>query len=62
MQTGKRQTGPVKNVRDMLAGLQLADTPRKAASEREVVNKVTQSVDPRLRRSAGATTKFGSGR
>ncbi len=51
-----RQTGPVKNVKNMLAGLQLADTPRTRASDKEVVNKVTQQIAPRKVPSAGAST------
>lgn len=54
-----RQTGPVKNVKNMLAGLQLADTPRSKASDREVVNKVTQQIAPKKIVSKGATTMKG---
>ena len=55
--TGKRQTGPIKNVKDMLSGLQLADTPRTKSTNREVVNKVTQSIKPTLKPSAGSVTR-----
>ncbi len=57
--TQARTTGPVKNVKDMLAGIKVADTPRVKATEREVVNKVKQSIDPTIRNSGGATTKRG---
>ncbi len=53
--TFARTTGPIKNVKDMLSGLKLADTPRTRAQDREVVNKVTQSVDPKKVTSKGAT-------
>jgi hypothetical protein len=55
--TYARTTGPIKNVKDMLSGLKLSDTPRTKSMDREVVNKVNQSVNPQTRTSKGSTTK-----
>jgi hypothetical protein len=57
--TYARTTGPIKNVKDMLSGLKLSDTPRTKSMDREVVNKVNQSVNPQTKVSKGATTKKG---
>ncbi len=57
--SGARPTGPIKNVKNMLSGMPVANAPRPKVADSETVSKVKQSIAPVKLVSKGSSTMKG---